>query len=74
MEMKLFKLFFVLLFLLASQEMVVPGEARVCLSPSHKFHGTCVRGHNCAEICRTEGFSGGDCHGFRRRCMCSRRC
>ncbi|KAK9929922.1 hypothetical protein M0R45_026990 [Rubus argutus] len=74
MVKKCLTLFFLLFIVLVSQEMVVPSEARVCESQSHKFHGTCVRAHNCAIICRQEGFSGGRCRGFQRRCFCTRNC
>lgn len=57
-----------------SEEMVVPTEARLCESKSHKFHGACFSHHNCAMVCRNEGFPGGKCRGFRRRCFCSRNC
>ncbi|KAM3702835.1 hypothetical protein ACB098_04G053200 [Castanea mollissima] len=64
-----------LLFIpLASQEMVLPTEARLCESKSHKFHGACLSHHNCAMVCRNEGFFGGKCRGFRRRCFCTRNC
>ncbi|XP_060967057.1 defensin-like protein 1 [Cannabis sativa] len=49
-------------------------EGRVCESKSHHFKGLCVIDHNCATICRTEGFSGGNCQGFRQRCFCTRHC
>ncbi|GAY38657.1 hypothetical protein CUMW_038330 [Citrus unshiu] len=49
-------------------------EARLCESQSHRFHGTCVRSHNCDLVCRTEGFTGGRCRGFRRRCFCTGIC
>ncbi|XP_031110042.1 defensin-like protein 1 [Ipomoea triloba] len=72
MEAKTFGLFFLLLIVLASQNGGV--EGRVCRSQSHHYKGLCLRDHNCAIVCRTEGFSGGDCVGFRRRCFCSKRC
>nr|GMC60961.1 defensin-like protein 1 [Ipomoea batatas]GMC64625.1 defensin-like protein 1 [Ipomoea batatas] len=72
MEAKTFGLFFLLLIVLASQNGGV--EGRVCRSQSHHYKGLCLRDHNCAIVCRTEGFSGGDCVGFRRRCFCTRRC
>ncbi|KAJ6292159.1 hypothetical protein OIU76_024134 [Salix suchowensis] len=53
---------------------VVPTEARVCLSQSHNYKGPCLRGHNCANVCKTEGFPGGECRGFRRRCFCAKPC
>ncbi|KAG6777725.1 hypothetical protein POTOM_017554 [Populus tomentosa] len=74
MEKKCYGLFFLLLLVLASQEMVVPTEARVCLSQSHHYKGPCLRGHNCAMVCKTEGFAGGECKGFRSRCFCAKRC
>ncbi|KAL6293943.1 defensin-like protein 1 [Prunus yedoensis var. nudiflora] len=69
-----FGLVLLLFIVLASQEMVVPSEARVCQSQSHGFRGPCMRHHNCALVCRNEGFSGGRCRGFRRRCFCTRLC
>nr|UYE91509.1 defensin 4 [Zingiber officinale] len=41
-----------------------------CKTPSRTFKGLCVSDSNCAQVCRSEGFPGGDCHGVRRRCMC----
>ncbi|KAL5546549.1 hypothetical protein UlMin_006236 [Ulmus minor] len=67
-------LLFLLFILLASQEMIVGSEARVCESKSHHFKGACAGNHNCAIVCRNEGFSGGNCRGFRRRCFCTRLC
>ncbi|CAA7391168.1 unnamed protein product [Spirodela intermedia] len=49
-------------------------EARTCESQSHSYRGPCVRESNCANICRTEGFPGGKCRGFRRRCFCIKHC
>ncbi|WMV53645.1 hypothetical protein MTR67_047030, partial [Solanum verrucosum] len=49
-------------------------EGRVCISQSHRYRGPCVLDHNCAIICRNEGFSGGDCIGWRRRCFCTKLC
>nr|GFA68918.1 defensin-like protein 1 [Tanacetum cinerariifolium] len=39
-------------------EMIPGTEARMCLSQSHKYHGACWHDHNCAMVCRNEGFSG----------------
>ncbi|MCE2055540.1 hypothetical protein HAX54_042847 [Datura stramonium] len=67
-------------FLLAMLVMVTEigpmriAEARTCESQSHRFKGTCVSEKNCASVCETEGFSGGDCRGLRRRCFCTRPC
>ncbi|XP_030550265.1 defensin-like protein 1 [Rhodamnia argentea] len=63
-------LFLMLLLVLAAQE----AEGRVCESQSHGFRGTCFRSHNCALVCRNEGFSGGECHGLRGRCFCTKLC
>ncbi|GFP83562.1 defensin j1-2 [Phtheirospermum japonicum] len=51
-------------------------EAKECESLSQKFKGVCfMSGHsNCAEICETEGFTGGKCEGIRRRCFCTKPC
>ncbi|PIN04961.1 hypothetical protein CDL12_22499 [Handroanthus impetiginosus] len=49
-------------------------EARTCESKSHRFKGMCVRKANCAGVCQTEGFQGGHCRGFRRRCYCTKQC
>ncbi|XP_054810497.1 defensin-like protein 2 [Prosopis cineraria] len=67
---------FVLLLLLVATEMgpTMVAEARTCESQSHRFKGTCVSKSNCANVCRTEGFPGGHCRGFRRRCFCTRPC
>ncbi|CAK9175004.1 unnamed protein product [Ilex paraguariensis] len=64
-----------LLLLLATQEkVVVRVEARLCESQSHGFKGQCWSDHNCGIVCRNEGFAGGHCRGFRRRCFCTRNC
>ncbi|KAK4567231.1 hypothetical protein RGQ29_003159 [Quercus rubra] len=74
MERKTFGLLFLLLVLFSSQEMVMRTEARVCESQSHGFKGACAMDHNCALVCRNEGFSGGRCRGFRHRCFCTKLC
>ncbi|KAB1208927.1 Defensin-like protein 6 [Morella rubra] len=74
MERKSLGLFLLLLIALASQEMVMRAEARVCESKSHGFKGACHRDHNCALVCRNEGFSGGKCRGIRHRCFCTKGC
>ncbi|CDP10468.1 unnamed protein product [Coffea canephora] len=75
-SMRLFATAFLLLMLFMSTEMdpVRVAEARTCESLSHRFKGTCVRGSNCAAVCQTEGFPGGQCSGLRRRCFCSKPC
>ncbi|MED6192014.1 hypothetical protein PIB30_006159 [Stylosanthes scabra] len=71
MERARFGLILCLVLLIASQEMV---EGRRCESQSHRFKGKCLSDTNCGNVCRGEGFTGGDCRGFRRRCFCTRIC
>ncbi|XP_021733386.1 defensin Ec-AMP-D1-like [Chenopodium quinoa] len=74
MERKSVVLFMVLLIFFASHGMVQQADARMCESQSHHFKGMCFIDHNCATVCRTEGFSGGICVGLRGRCFCTRQC
>ncbi|KAI3453174.1 hypothetical protein Pfo_009837 [Paulownia fortunei] len=70
--LRLFATAFLMLMLIFSTGMVA--EARTCESKSHRFKGICVRKANCAAVCQTEGFHGGRCRGFRRRCYCTKHC
>ncbi|PRQ41334.1 putative defensin, plant [Rosa chinensis] len=75
--MRMFSTFFVAILLLVATGMgpnAMVTEARTCETLSHKFKGTCLRESNCASVCQTEGFSGGDCRGLRRRCFCTKHC
>ncbi|KAG6416377.1 hypothetical protein SASPL_123806 [Salvia splendens] len=71
-----------LVLLLASEIGVAPASAsasvveqkRTCESKSHRFKGTCLSDKNCGSVCTTEGFHGGKCRGFRKRCFCTRPC
>ncbi|OAY23496.2 defensin-like protein [Manihot esculenta] len=73
--MRLFPAVFLLLLLLVATEMgPMMAEGRKCESQSHKFKGICLSDTNCASVCKTEGFTGGDCKGARRRCFCTRQC
>ncbi|XP_047320360.1 defensin-like protein 1 [Impatiens glandulifera] len=76
MEMRTLVIFFFLIIGFASELSVVKpfAEARDCRSQSHGFHGVCLSDHNCGQVCHNEGFTGGDCAGFRRRCFCTRPC
>ncbi|XP_073018160.1 defensin J1-2-like [Primulina eburnea] len=67
-----FSTFLIVLMLLMAAEKVA--EARTCESKSHRFKGACVSRTNCASVCITEGFHGGRCRGFRRRCFCTKHC
>ncbi|KAF6174642.1 hypothetical protein GIB67_006294 [Kingdonia uniflora] len=49
-------------------------EARTCESQSQRFKGLCLRKANCASVCQTEGFPGGDCKGIIRKCYCINPC
>uniref|UniRef100_A0A3Q7IPA4 Knottins-like domain-containing protein n=1 Tax=Solanum lycopersicum TaxID=4081 RepID=A0A3Q7IPA4_SOLLC len=76
MERKYFGFFSVVLLIFASQIgiMMPQVEARVCMSPSHSYHGPCWHDHNCAIVCRNEGFSGGNCVGIQLKCYCTKLC
>ncbi|XP_004503015.1 defensin-like protein 1 isoform X2 [Cicer arietinum] len=74
MERKSLALLILLFIAFASQMVMKTAEGRVCASQSHAFKGPCVGDHNCALVCRNEGFSGGNCQGFRRRCFCTKLC
>ncbi|KAJ0968888.1 hypothetical protein J5N97_021855 [Dioscorea zingiberensis] len=64
-----------IMLLFTAQEMGMSTvEARTCESQSHKYKGPCLRESNCANVCASEGFHGGKCEGFRRRCFCTRHC
>ncbi|XP_043715439.1 defensin Ec-AMP-D2-like isoform X1 [Telopea speciosissima] len=73
---RLFSALFVLMLLLVATEEMGPrvAEARTCESQSHRFKGSCFRKSNCGAVCQTEGFHGGHCRGFRRRCFCTKHC
>ncbi|CAN4080987.1 unnamed protein product [Withania somnifera] len=68
---KLLATIFLMLMLVFATDIA---EARTCESQSHRFKGPCVRKSNCANVCRTEGFTGGHCRGVRRRCFCTKHC
>nr|GLL32298.1 defensin Ec-AMP-D1-like [Ipomoea trifida]GMD19769.1 defensin Ec-AMP-D2-like [Ipomoea batatas] len=42
------------------------GEAAECETKSKKFKGICLSASNCASICKTENFQGGNCRGITR--------
>ncbi|CAI0405292.1 unnamed protein product [Linum tenue] len=71
-----------LIFMVSHEEagMVKVAEARVkvCATQSRYFKGGCRRDHNCAMVCRDEGFSGGRCtkpfSRPRRHCFCTKFC
>ncbi|KAI3816413.1 hypothetical protein L1987_16109 [Smallanthus sonchifolius] len=75
-SMKLFATLFLVVMFLMTNEMGGPVvvEGRTCQSQSNKFKGTCLSDTNCANVCHSEGFPGGDCIGLRRRCFCTKPC
>ncbi|KAL8120634.1 defensin-like protein 1 [Apium graveolens] len=73
LTLRLFTTLFMVVMLLVAGG-IGAAEGRTCESQSHKFKGTCVSESNCANVCKNEGFPGGDCRGFRRRCFCTRHC
>ncbi|XP_068342563.1 defensin Ec-AMP-D2-like [Pyrus communis] len=75
-SMRLFSTAFVFVLLLVATGMMGPmlAEGRTCEAHSRKFKGTCLGKSNCASVCQTEGFHGGHCRGFRRRCFCTKHC
>ncbi|KQJ81750.1 defensin Ec-AMP-D1 [Brachypodium distachyon] len=71
---KFFPAVFVLLLLVVATE-VAPTEAkRECEAASVRFKGLCMVQTNCANVCLTEGFTGGRCSSFVRKCMCTKPC
>ncbi|KAJ0980830.1 hypothetical protein J5N97_009085 [Dioscorea zingiberensis] len=49
-------------------------EAKLCRVPSSGFRGICYSDTNCLHVCVSEGYNGGQCKGFRRRCICYKIC
>ncbi|XP_022868437.1 defensin-like protein isoform X1 [Olea europaea var. sylvestris] len=76
MATKVFFSFILMLLLLFSSENpgILRAEGRLCESQSHLFKGSCLSDKNCRHVCANEGFPGGRCRGFRRRCFCTRPC
>ncbi|XP_022868440.1 defensin-like protein 1 isoform X2 [Olea europaea var. sylvestris] len=65
---------FILMLLLLFSSGILRAEGRLCESQSHLFKGSCLSDKNCRHVCANEGFPGGRCRGFRRRCFCTRPC
>nr|KYP48968.1 Defensin-like protein 4 [Cajanus cajan] len=74
MERKTFGLLFLVLLVLAADVAVERGEAAVCFARRHGFQGRCLVDAQCAHVCRSDGFIGGECRGPFRKCFCSRTC
>ncbi|KAJ3693519.1 hypothetical protein LUZ60_008999 [Juncus effusus] len=68
---------YLVLLLLASNDLTPGVQARsprLCTKASRGFKGLCFADTNCAQVCMTEGYTGGNCHGLRRRCICQKPC
>ncbi|PHT42490.1 Defensin SD2 [Capsicum baccatum] len=72
--MRLFATFFLVAMLLLATGPMTSVEARLCESQSHHFKGKCFSDTNCGSVCKSEGFTGGNCRGLRQRCFCTRNC
>ncbi|XP_042488298.1 defensin Tk-AMP-D1.1-like [Macadamia integrifolia] len=70
----LWSLLFVMLVLFASEEMMVQVNGTYCGGRSKTFKGLCLSNENCANVCRTEGFTGGLCTKIFRHCHCEAPC
>ncbi|XP_043693991.1 defensin Ec-AMP-D1-like [Telopea speciosissima] len=74
-SMRVFSALLVLSLLFMATEMGPKvAEARLCESQSHHYKGPCGHEKNCAHVCKTEGFHGGKCKGFVRKCYCTKTC
>ncbi|BAF14113.1 defensin J1-2 [Oryza sativa Japonica Group] len=73
-KMETSRKFFPTIVVLLLLVVTTAAQARECETPSNEFKGICMMVANCANVCLTEGFSGGKCSGFRRRCMCTKDC
>ncbi|KAL4334038.1 hypothetical protein GQ457_07G010990 [Hibiscus cannabinus] len=68
---------YLLLLVLLTIEMgpiTVEGKIKICERPSTLFKGLCMSDLNCETLCNSEGFTDGECEGFRRRCICAKPC
>ncbi|KAL4318394.1 hypothetical protein GQ457_18G014870 [Hibiscus cannabinus] len=68
---------FLLLLVLLTIEMssmAVEGKIKICENPSSKFKGLCMSDLDCKKHCTSEGFTDGECKGFRLRCFCKKPC
>ncbi|KQJ81749.1 defensin Tk-AMP-D5 [Brachypodium distachyon] len=64
----------VLFLLLVVATEVAPTAARECETESTKFEGLCIMHSHCPDVCVTEGFTGGKCSTWKRKCMCTKEC
>ncbi|KAL7149532.1 hypothetical protein ABFS83_05G047300 [Erythranthe nasuta] len=66
---------FLLMLLLTTETSGDVAEGNnVCKYKSKKYWGLCFNDIRCNDVCKGEGFEGGDCEGFRRRCYCYNHC
>uniref|UniRef100_A0A0D3F1B6 Knottins-like domain-containing protein n=1 Tax=Oryza barthii TaxID=65489 RepID=A0A0D3F1B6_9ORYZ len=66
MEAKVATTVLVLLLLTLGGEVAA---AKMCHDRSQTFKGMCFRTSNCNTSCTNEGYTGGHCTTFRRRCV-----
>lgn len=53
--------------------MALAKEEDHCKVPSGSFQGVCIKSHNCAVMCKAEGFADGSCSTFKRKCICQKK-
>ncbi|GFZ18248.1 hypothetical protein Acr_26g0015170 [Actinidia rufa] len=49
-------------------------EATICSAESNSYRGMCWIHRNCQIACEKDGFLDGNCHGLRRKCICTKPC
>ncbi|KAM0877159.1 hypothetical protein ACQ4PT_035665 [Festuca glaucescens] len=64
----------ILLLLVVATEVAPTNAESECEVQSGEFKGLCLIHGNCAAVCVTEGFTGGRCSGWNRKCMCTKPC
>ncbi|XP_011099999.1 defensin Ec-AMP-D2-like [Sesamum indicum] len=73
---KAFGVFFMLLIIMIAHVTIphveAKAEPKLCIAKSNKFKGFCLKDPKCVSVCKTEGFTGGRCRGFRLRCYCTK--
>ena len=56
------------------EEEVIQAEATICNAESNSYTGMCWIHRNCQIACEKNGFLDGNCHGLRRKCICTKPC
>ncbi|MBA0791772.1 hypothetical protein Gohar_016332 [Gossypium harknessii] len=60
-------------FLLEMGPVAVEGGT-TCKATSNIYKGLCLLDDSCDIVCKREGFHGGNCKGFLRKCICTNPC